>query len=196
MQRAVTMALCARHKTTRHNTHIHRVKKIKHLGHTWKIAHITGHRSTLTTMPLRKRTRLKSEIETFKDPIHFSIRFCVEGSFLYRSFFFVVLFLCSRMRKHHSSMYKNSIDNYPSCMDMSLDHGLCIHTSVNAIEMTIFFSANIFVGNLTRQWKWQSIFLFSKTNQIERSAAETFEHFFARKERQKIYPIKLFRALI
>lgn len=152
MQRAVTIALCTRHKTT-HSMYAcvcvcySSCKKDKALG--THMENCTYYRPSINTdnNAIEKRTRLKSGIETFKDPIHFSIRFCVEGSFLYRSFFLRRFIPLCRMRKHHSSMYENSIDNYPSCMDMSIDHGLCIH-----IEMTIFF-ANIFVGNLTRQWK-------------------------------------------
>lgn len=174
-------------------------KKDKALG--THMENCTYYRPSINTdnNAIEKRTRLESGIETFKDPIHFSMRFCVLKVLFYIASFFSLHRYAPLywMRKHHSSMYENSIDNYPSCMDMSLDHGLCNAYTWWWMQLKWWsFFANTFVDNLTRQWKWQSIFLFSKTNRIKHFAADTFEPYFVKKEWQKINAIKLFKAPI
>lgn len=124
-------------------------------------------------MPLKRRTRLKSGIETFQDPIHFSIQFCVEGSFFTSSlFFFSLLYFfvqnAQTPQQHAQKQHRQLSILYGHVSRSVVDIGKCYWND------DLFF-ANIFVGNLTRQWKWQSIFLFSKTNQIKRFAAETFK---------------------
>lgn len=74
------------------------------------------------------------------------------------------------MRTHNSSMHKNSIDNYPSCMDMSLD----LYTLVNAIEMIFFLQT--FRGQFNLAMEMTKHIYFPK--QIKSSfGAETFKFF-------------------